>query len=471
MAHRLADIALFILFIFLVSLAHHPASAAGEDAEITLGESIFKKGVGRDGREIGGTLPGGVTLTGKPVACSGCHGEDARGGGESFIRAPDIRWAELSKSRPARRLGRTGSSYDPATFSRVLRSGVTAAGAALDPAMPRFDLADDEITGLIAYLSAIGSAPAGTNSRPAVLGLLPEPGQSMAADRLGRKLKSCLPASRNERIAAVDVLYFHDPADAIAKLEQRIQKNAHSIILAPYLLGWEPLYLKASARWPVKTVLPFSFLDPASENNWYYHFPGLQTQVLALLRYAKAGGYSHVRLLYHLHDELGSKLAYFSEKAALQYRMTVMANDGIPAGPPSRTASLWLTPVTDTAFSPDADFGELALVPALFHKTGKTHAAALSEQTIRWAIAYPYPPRKPDGTLRNPIDVWGAAACEFLIHLDEISVSPGTSREVMLRWDEGQVLQPKPDLEQAIGQVMITDEQGEPITRPESNRR
>ncbi len=65
--------------------------------------------------------------------------------------------------------------------------------------------------------------------------------------------------------------------------------------------------------------------------------------------------------------------------------------------------------------------------------------------------------------------------------LDSIMIEPGigpaktTPRaappDAILHWDEDQVLQPKPDPERAIRQVVITDEQGKPATPPESNAR
>ena len=136
---------LFRSILLLLFLFSNYASGGLEKVDVGLGRSIYEDGVGRGGREIVAMLHGGVVLKGGAVACAGCHGVDGRGSGEAFVRAPDIRWFSLSKPYSARRAGTAGTPYDSTSFASALRSGRTARGKPLDPAMPRFDLADDEI--------------------------------------------------------------------------------------------------------------------------------------------------------------------------------------------------------------------------------------------------------------------------------------------------------------------------------------
>ena len=129
------------------------------------------------------------------------------GGGEAFIRAPDIRWLNLSKPYTARRAGAAGAPYDRRSFARAMRSGITAGGTRLDPVMPRFSLADDEVASLVAYLSVINDLAIRKESRVVVLGLLPTPGQNPAADSLALKMQKCPTSRERNGVAAIDILF------------------------------------------------------------------------------------------------------------------------------------------------------------------------------------------------------------------------------------------------------------------------
>ena len=429
-----------------------------EDVEINLGRSIYEKGIGRDGREIGATLYGGVALTGASIACAGCHGQDARGGGEAFIRAPDIRWLNLSKPYTARRAGAAGVPYDRGSFARAMRSGITAGGTRLDPAMPRFSLADDEVAGLVVYLSGINDLAIKKESRVVVLGLLPTPGQNAAADRLAWKMQNCPTSTSKNRVAAIDILYFRDPEDAIAQLNKRLQDNSNSIILAPYLPGWESRYLEASARWAIPTVLPVSFLDPPEKNNWYYRFPGLQTQIKALLKNAKDNGYSRLSIVQDSNDALSLKLATFSREAALQYQFEIATDPEEPGSETIKSAKLWLTPLTDSAAARASRTGDLMLVPALFYDAEKGDALMHKLQGVQWRIAYPYMPQRKNGEAwRKPMDVWAGAACEFLTVLGEDTTTLKALPDIVLRWEQDLSLLPRPSESEILNRVYITD--------------
>ncbi len=429
-----------------------------ENAEINLGRSIYEKGIGRDGREIGATLHGGVALTGASIACAGCHGQDARGGGEAFIRAPDIRWLSLSKPYTARRAGAAGVPYDWASFAKALRSGVTADGTRLDPVMPYFSLADDEVASLVAYLSVINDLAIKKESRVVVLGLLPTPGQNAAADRLSRKMQNCPTNTSKNRVAAIDILYFRDPEDAIAQMDKRILNNPNSIILAPYLLGWELEYLEASARWAIPTVLPFSFLDPPEENNWYYRFPGLQTQIKALLKSAKDDGRSRLSIVQDSNDALSLKLAAFSREAALQYQFQIATDPEEPVSEAIGSAKLWLTPLTDNAAARASRTAELMLVPALFYGAEKGIRLMHKLPGVQWRIAYPYmPQRKNNQPWRKPMDVWADAACEFLSILGEDTTTIETLPDIALRWEQDFFLLPRPSDSEILNRVYIDE--------------
>lgn len=457
MAEMIRFVRPVLLLIFLIC---ESVTAAPEDAEVTLGRLIYEKGIGRDGREVGAVLHGGIALKGASVACVGCHGQDGRGSAEAFVQAPDIRWPNLSKQYPARRAGIAGIPYDPVSFARALRSGLTAGGTRLDPVMPRFSLAEDEVKSLIAYLSTINGLAVKKEARVVVLGLLPMPGRNAAADTLAWKMQNCPASVSKNRIAAIDILYFQDSEDAISQLDKRIQGSPNSIILAPYLMGWEAQYIEASARWAIPTVLPFSFLDPPEEKEtkWYYRFPGLQTQIKALLKHAKDNGRSRLVIVSDSHNALSMKLTAFSREAALQYGIQI-ATDPEELEPESwRLAKLWLTPLMDNAAGRASRAGEMVLVPALFYGSATGNALAHQRSDIQWRIAYPYVPQQKEGqSWRKPIDVWADAACEFLAILGEDTANVQLLLNSVLKWEQDLFLLPMPDEREILNHVYIDE--------------
>lgn len=446
---------LLLLWVWL----HGSLTVAQEHTDSELGRSIYETGIGRDGREIGATVHGSVALTGIAVACIGCHGRDGRGGGEAFVRAPDIRWFSLSKPYPGRRAGVAGAPYDAAHFAIALRSGVSSEGKRLDPAMPRFDLADDEVQSLVAYLGALGEAPRDEPPRHAVLGLLPLPGRSDAADGLAAGLRHCPDRTRGAPVAAVDILYFQNPEDAIAQLDARIQRNPHTLILSPYLLGWEMEYVKESARWKVPTVLPFAFLDPPSESAWYYRFPGLETQITRLLKDAKESGRSRLRIIYDAHASLSLKLETYSREAAKRHGFQIEPDGQKKGAKGAESATLWLVPLPERAAGPALRQGELMLVPAIFYVPERAQMLVGERGKVRWRIAYPYVPRSRESQRwRKPVDVWVGGACEFLARLGAGSMAPSFPSDVPLQWERDLSLPAQAGHEELAGQVFLADE-------------
>lgn len=449
-----------LLLVFLM-LINGILYASQEEINVSMGHSIFHEGIGRDGRVIEGTLHGQVPVNGSIVACAGCHGKDAKGGGEAFIRAPNIRWQNLSKPYTARRHGSAGMPYDLESFTRALHTGIAADGRRLDPTMPRMSLADDEVQSLVKYLSLINDSVSTEKYRLVVLGLLPTHGQSSLTDILDAKLRNCQVEAPRNHIAAIDILYYQNPEDAIAKLDKRVLKNPNSIVLMPYLLGWESQYSAASKRWRVPTILPFSFLDLPEGNDWIYRFPGLQTQIKALLKSAKISGRSHLNLVYDPNDNLSAKLAIYSRKLAQQYNFLIDTggNLGSAKSNGEEYARLWLIPFADDKVDRDLQHHEMMLVPAFFYAPDKVNVQLVKELQLQWRIAYPYAPQGDKRKKwRNPIDVWVGAACEFLIRLGEESMSFDLMSDSNLEWDGDLILSARTNEKEMLDQVFIADQ-------------
>ena len=493
---------LFILLLGLPLLCQIHAAEAADEAH--LGRSIYEKGIGRDGRDISAVVHGSVRLSGAAIACGGCHGDHGRGGGEAFIQAPDIRWLSLSKRYPARRMGFAEASYDQASFAKAMRTGLTAADRTLDPAMPRFDLADDEIRGLIAYLGIIDDTENATRAQRVILGLLPAPGQHPLADALDAQLKNCASTKNGQPIAAVDMIYFDTPKDAITKLNNRLSVNPAPIILAPLLAGWEQSYHQAVQHAEVMTILPFSLRDPPAEHQWLFHFPGLESQIMALLKSAKTSGYRQVQLRFDPDNSLSKELATIARQMVLSLELSLMPEHTGKMPATMKSAILWLQSVNSGQLDRSENGDELMLVPVIFFRPDPTKASersisvkealinstnvmkgeahgtqqprhinligegvstaqrshspvqSINQRFLReWRIAYSYPPKNSkNGAWRTPVEVWAGAACEFLALAAQKKISRADIPEI-LQWESDLAVQRRPSFEALVDQVFI----------------
>jgi ABC-type branched-subunit amino acid transport system substrate-binding protein len=124
----------------------------------------------RRGREIylHGAVPGGrpiraiLARSREPVdaallACASCHGHDGRGRPEGDVEPPDVTWSALDKPYGATdRFGRRRPAYTESLLGRVVTMGLDSAGRSLDAAMPRYQLAPEDLADLVAFLTVLG---------------------------------------------------------------------------------------------------------------------------------------------------------------------------------------------------------------------------------------------------------------------------------------------------------------------------
>lgn len=435
----------------VLSLALGFSSVFAEvDHSLQLGRSIYEQGIGRDIREIAAKLHGSVSLTGAAIACAGCHGKDGRGSGEAFIRAPDIRWENLNQPFPARRAGMAEASYDRFAFKQALRAGISSSGRRLDPAMPRFDLADDEIDALIAYLDQVGRKTDKASSRPNILGLLPAPGKNPLTDALDAKLKNCPATESGAPVAAINMLYFDSPDAAIAQLKEQLKENVQAIILAPYLIGWEDRYADALRSLPSKTVLPFTFLNRLDESDWHFSFPGIEAQILALLKSLRADGYRQLRIAYEPQDPFSSGLYTFASEIAFKQGISLASFTHEERPPQSQLPLLWLKPVVKNPTEIRAKSQSLMLAPVIFFSPDPVEL-----QTAEWRVAYPYQPKSvTGGAWRTPVNVWAQAACRFLSQVGSGEIDLNELPEVF-SWEEQTYLYKTSNLDLLSEQVSI----------------
>ncbi|MFT5721330.1 MAG: cytochrome c oxidase subunit 2 [Motiliproteus sp.] len=119
------------------------------------GERIYFTGIGRDGLPIE-TSGGNMHQSMHTGGCVACHGADRQGGQRMYpffwIQAPPLTPKALFGEHNVAH-GDHGS-YSSASLQRAIREGIEPSGDVLDSAMPRWTMAEQDLSDLVDYLGA-----------------------------------------------------------------------------------------------------------------------------------------------------------------------------------------------------------------------------------------------------------------------------------------------------------------------------
>jgi len=129
-------------------------TAWGTGAFRSNGERIYFTATSERGGEItytGGPTYGGWMMMGGRLACVSCHGPDGRGGKHRMgmmmqsqvMDAKDIRWSVLQPE------------YNPEKFRLAVVKGQDPDGSQLKPDMPRWNISNEDLADLIAFLKTL----------------------------------------------------------------------------------------------------------------------------------------------------------------------------------------------------------------------------------------------------------------------------------------------------------------------------
>jgi ABC-type branched-subunit amino acid transport system substrate-binding protein len=123
------------------------------------GKYIYEAGRSRSRRVITADLQRGQgPAPASILPCINCHGADGRGADDYEGIAPlDINWYALSGAGEHQHSQRSHAAFDERTFARAVSDGVDPNGNELDLSMPRYNVADEDMADLIAYLKVMDS--------------------------------------------------------------------------------------------------------------------------------------------------------------------------------------------------------------------------------------------------------------------------------------------------------------------------
>jgi mono/diheme cytochrome c family protein len=141
------------LLLAALTLPALPAHAGVAADAGSAGQRIYREGMLPSGEPLRGMLRNGVVLSGAAAACAGCHRRSGLGGGEgqNTVRpiAGSLLFAQPELAAAAR------PAYNLATLGRALREGVDPSGRRLDALMPRFELGEEDVAQVAAYLQQL----------------------------------------------------------------------------------------------------------------------------------------------------------------------------------------------------------------------------------------------------------------------------------------------------------------------------
>lgn len=159
-ARRMAALlpALFMALLAGAAFAAEPSTV--QEA----GMRMYRDGQLPSGALLRGRVQNGVELSGGDAACAKCHRRSGLGGGEGQKSIRPIAGRMLFE-RPAatlterRQISAQGAGervpYSVYTLARALREGIDSAGRSLDELMPRYNMNDEEVAQLAAYLKIL----------------------------------------------------------------------------------------------------------------------------------------------------------------------------------------------------------------------------------------------------------------------------------------------------------------------------
>ncbi len=274
-------------------LAQHDSLSVEEKR----GRIIYSTGASDSGEPLSARLGElGLELTGRALACGGCHGVDGQGRPESGVVPTNITWKNLTKAYGhVHTDGTQHGAFNEAGIKSFLRTGIYPGGETADPSMPAFAISESDLDDLIAYLKRLGE--------------LPEPGLTDSSLKVGTVLPAQGPASGtileivNAYFDALNATggIFGRRVEFVSKQLDFRSRSAHSDIqqwLAteqPFALvatstpGYESEFAQSVTAQGVPMVGPIGLeteVHASPDSTVYFLLPGIKEQLLALARFA-----------------------------------------------------------------------------------------------------------------------------------------------------------------------------------------
>ncbi|UCF95004.1 MAG: ABC transporter substrate-binding protein [Desulfobacterales bacterium] len=265
------------------------------------GKQLYLKTTSPSGREIKAYVTeGAIEAPGSAMPCVNCHHYDGQGLDEVGVTATNVTWEDLTRPyRIKRSKGRVHPPYTEETLARAIREGIDPAGNTLEYSMPRYEISDEELADLIAYLKIIGSVmdPGLSEDAIRVGTVLPLTGR--LAD-LGRVMQRIIEAYFHQINASGGIYtrklelrvaeYAGTPQSTLATFKQLVDEQETFALVSAFTSGADAEVAGLIEDGEVPLIGPFTLFpeDIFALNRFtFYLFSGLREQARALVAYAQ----------------------------------------------------------------------------------------------------------------------------------------------------------------------------------------
>jgi ABC-type branched-subunit amino acid transport system substrate-binding protein len=292
------DILAIIVTLLLGSAPTHAAELGGSSAR---GKQIYAEGTSMNGTQITAIVGDeAVSLPASAVPCASCHGNDGIGRPEGGVTPLDIRWTHLMKSYGhVHEDGRRHPAFDDAGVVRVIAAGIDPAGNRLDTAMPLYQLSEQDMADLVAYLRELETDfDAGLeDSRIQVGTVLPFSGPRAAVGQAMAQVMHAYFQDLNQtggiygrQIDLLNVPMGRSPDQSVSNLQAACEAEGIFAVVGAYTIGMDEEMLAFTRARELPMIAPFtldpgdSFLDAAA----FYLYPGFSDQARVMVDRALA---------------------------------------------------------------------------------------------------------------------------------------------------------------------------------------
>jgi ABC-type branched-subunit amino acid transport system substrate-binding protein len=265
-------------------------------AEEKRGKAFYLRGESSSGKEITAFV-GEVDVPASTVPCAGCHGARGEGTTEGGVTAGNLTWSFLTKPYGHLDDGkRKHPAFSESSFIRTMTSGADPAGNKLSVAMPTYQMPQQEMADLIAYLKRIETdADPGVTETSIVLGtLLPEQtALTGLAQSMGDVLRAYIAEVNSRggiynRKIELRVMYG-DAKSTVANMKHLIDDQQVFAIVSGLTAGADTSVAALSQEKEVPFIGPSTLLPQRSlplNRYVFYLLPGLKEQASTLVKFA-----------------------------------------------------------------------------------------------------------------------------------------------------------------------------------------
>jgi ABC-type branched-subunit amino acid transport system substrate-binding protein len=268
------------------------------------GKYIYETGRSRSRRVINADLGGGGPPTpGDVLPCINCHGADGRGAEDYVGIAPlNINWYALASSGVHEHAVRTHRPFDELSLARAIIFGKDPDGLDMERAMPRYDMAKEDVEDLIAYLKVMDSQsdPAISGSTIRIGTVVPLEGRHAGlGDAIRRTIEAVFDEVNadggvNDRELKLAVGGWSDNGNPeIWAARDLVNKDPVAALVSPYVPNYDAELEALANEKRLPVVGPYTVLQPDGEDEQdnrftFYLLAGLELQARALVEAATA---------------------------------------------------------------------------------------------------------------------------------------------------------------------------------------